>query len=70
MNDLNEKSRVANVITKLHNSNNITVFSKEESNLINREISVVIEKARKDFEFKEKNSRAFIKQMELSTFNK
>jgi hypothetical protein len=70
MSKLKTKSRVSKVINDLRSNDNITVISREKSIKINREISNVIEKARIDFEFKEKNSRAFVAQMELSTFNK
>ena len=62
--------RIDNIIDELERKGNIRYVSPEKSRKINRDISMAVRKARKDFEFKQKNSIAFAAKMELSHLNK
>lgn len=70
MNKLIKDSRISSVINDLRKDEHIEVISQEKTHKINREIASVVEKVRKDFELREKNSRAFAAQVELATFGK
>ena len=61
------KSRAQKVIDEMNAEGKIYVLSKEESFKINREIGEVMYKARKEFEQKEKASRAYIANIEATT---
>lgn len=61
------KSRVEKVIDEMSAEGKVQNLSKKATFEIDQKIGEAVHKARKEFELKEKNSRAYIAEIELKT---
>lgn len=63
-------SRATEVITQMKENQKVEILSFEDSAKIDNELALALQKVKTEFEVKEKNSRAFVAQVELASFNK
>lgn len=68
MNEKIEESCVAKVIKKMEENNKVQTLSFAESAKIDSNLADGLKKIKSDFECKDKNSRAFIANLELRSF--
>jgi len=63
-------SRSGVIFNELKDSGRIIILTKQQSTAIDHALGKELKKIKNDYVVKEKNSRAFVTQMELGSFNR
>ncbi len=64
------KSRISEIIDRLHVEGNVVDLSDEVTAAIENEIASTLKVVKSDFELKERKSRAYISDIELASLSK
>lgn len=64
------KSRAGQLITQLKSNGKVTTLSPEQTSSIDHGLAISLREIKNDFELKEKNSRAHVAMVELSSFKR
>lgn len=63
-------SRASQVIGKMQDQGKVKTLTFKQSASIDHKLAIGLKKIKNDFEVKEKNSRAYVAKIELSSFNR
>ena len=63
-------SQASKVITKMEQEGKVKTLTFHQSASIDHKLATGFKKVKTEFETKEKNSRAFVAQVELASFNR
>lgn len=64
------KSRTQAIYEDLSRDDRVKILSTDKSSAINHKMAIAFKEVMREFELKEKNSREFVKKIELTSLNK